>query len=304
MPVLVVGSVALDTVETPAAKQTDILGGSASFFSITASFLTPVQLVAVIGDDFPEEHVELLQQRQIDLAGLQRATGSTFRWSGRYLPDMVGRVTLDTQLNVFQSFRPQLPQEYQDSQYVFLANIDPNLQLEVLRQIHQPKLVACDTMNFWINGQPEALQQVLQKIDLLLLNDEEARLLSGEGNLVHAATRVRAMGPRTIIIKRGDAGAMLFDEAGIFWAPAFPLETIIDPTGAGDSFAGGFVSYLAHHDDLSPSCFRQAMIYGSAMASYSVEDFSLNRFRSLGREEILTRCQQFASLVQFKEIRL
>jgi sugar/nucleoside kinase (ribokinase family) len=304
MRILVVGSVALDSVETVSDRRQDILGGSASFFSATASILEGVRLVAVVGSDFPEEHVELFGSRRIDLEGLQRVPGRTFRWSGRYLPDMVGRQTLDTQLNVFESFRPQLPESYRDTPFVFLANIAPTLQLGVLSQMRAPKLVACDTMNFWITGQLDALKEVLRSVDVLLLNDEEVKLLSGRGNLVAAAAAVRAMGPQKIVVKRGDAGAMLFDEAGVFWAPAFPLTRVVDPTGAGDSFAGGFVSFLAHSSDLSPRGYRRAMIYGSAIASFCVEDFSLDRFRTLTRSEIIDRCGAFADLVRFEDITL
>ncbi len=305
MSLLVVGSVALDSVETPSAARTDVLGGSASFFSVVSSLLGPgVRLVAVVGEDFPEEHVALFRERGVDLAGLERVAGRTFRWSGRYLPDLVGRETLDTQLNVFETFRPKLPESYTDSSYVFLANIDPGLQLQVLSQIRKPRLVACDTMNFWITGQLEALRRVLRSTDVLFVNDEEVRQLSGRHNLVHAAAAVRELGPRKLVVKRGDAGALLFDEAGIFWAPAFPVETIIDPTGAGDSFAGGFMSYLAHVDDLGPAAFRRAMIYGAAIASFCVEDFSLDRFRSLQRDEVLRRCHAFRDLTRFEEVTL
>jgi sugar/nucleoside kinase (ribokinase family) len=304
MSILVVGSVALDSVETPTDARHDILGGSASFFSMTASILEPVRLVAVVGADFPEEHVGLLKARGVDLQGLERAPGKTFRWSGRYLADLVGRVTLDTQLNVFESFRPKLPESYADSSYLFLANIHPDLQREVLSQVRRPKLVACDTMNFWITGQLDSLKEVLRSVDVLLLNDEEARQLSGRASLVEAAAAVRALGPKKVVVKRGDAGALLFDEAGIFWAPAFPVLDVVDPTGAGDSFAGGFVSYLAHQDDLGPASFRKAMIYGSAIASFCVEDFSLDRFRTLKREEVVERCHKFEELVRWEEITL
>ena len=304
MSILVVGSVALDSVETPTDERHDVLGGSASFFSVTASILEPVRLVAVVGSDFPEEHVDLFRSRNIDVQGLERVAGKTFRWSGRYLADLVGRVTLDTQLNVFETFRPKLPPSYADSQYVFLANIDPNLQLQVLSQVRQPRLVACDTMNFWITGQLDALMKVLRSVDVLLLNDEEARLLSGRANLVEAAAVVRDLGPQKVVVKRGDAGALLFDEAGVFWAPAFPLRNVVDPTGAGDSFAGGFVSFLAHTGDLKLTSFRRAMIYGSAIASFCVEDFSLDRFRSLAREDILRRCREFEELARWEEINL
>jgi sugar/nucleoside kinase (ribokinase family) len=302
MNVLVVGSVALDSVETPVAKHVDILGGSASFFSVTASILVPVRLVAVVGQDFPEEHIELFRSRKVDVTGLQRAAGRTFRWSGRYLPDMVRRETLDTQLNVFADFRPQLPAPFRDSPYLFLANIDPDLQEQVLKQVDHPKLVACDTMNFWITGKLASLKHVLRSVGVLLLNDEEARQLSGEHSLLKAAAAIRKLGPGRVVVKRGDAGALLFDEAGMFWAPAYPLDNVVDPTGAGDSFAGGFVSYLAHTDDLRPAELRRAMIYGSAIASFCVEDFSLNRFRTLERAEVVQRCRKFDDLVRFEEI--
>jgi sugar/nucleoside kinase (ribokinase family) len=305
MSILVVGSVALDSVETPTETRNDILGGSASFFSVTASMLEPVRLVAVVGADFPEEHVELFRSRGVDVQGLERVPGGkTFRWKGRYLADMVGRVTLDTQLNVFETFRPKLPESCRDQRYVFLANIDPNLQLQVLSQLRKPELVACDTMNFWITGQLDALKQMLGKVDVLLLNDEEARLLSGKVNLLEAAAAVRDLGPTKLVVKRGDAGAMLFDEAGVFWVPAFPLDKVVDPTGAGDSFAGGFVSFLAHTGDLRPATFRRAMVYGSAVASFCVEDFSLDRFRTLTLDELRLRCRQFEELVRWEEITL
>ena len=301
---LVVGSVALDSVETPYDRRDDVLGGSASFFSAVATLLGPVRLVAVVGEDFPEEHVTFLRDRGVDLAGLQRAAGKTFRWSGRYLPDMVGRETLETQLNVFEQFEPRLTPVFRSSEVVFLANIHPALQLGVLDQVERPTLVACDTMNLWIDSQRSVLEQVLKRVDILLINDEEAVLLTGERNLLKAAPKVRALGPSRVIIKRGDAGALLFDDHGVFWAPAFPIESCVDPTGAGDSFAGGLVSFLAHRQELSPVVLRQAMIYGAAVASFCVEDFSLDRFRTLTREEVAARCRAFADLVRFEDIRL
>ena len=304
MSLLVVGSVALDSVETPLDSRDDILGGSASFFSMISSLITRARLVAVVGEDFPEEYVETLAARDVDLQGLQRAAGRTFRWKGRYLPDMVGRETLDTQLNVFETFRPSLPETYKDSSHVFLANIDPSLQLLVLEQVAQPKLVATDTMNFWIEGAREALEKVLARTNLLMLNDEECRQLSGKHNLVDGAARIREMGPDAVVVKRGDAGAMLFDEQGIFWTPAFPVTSVVDPTGAGDTFAGGFMSYLDHTDRIDPANMRRAMVYGSTVASFCVEDFSLDRLRTLTRDEVLQRCQRFADLVRFDEITL
>lgn len=303
--VLVVGSVALDTVETPRdGRHDDLLGGSASYFSVVASMLAPVRMVAVVGEDFPEAHVELFRARGVDTDGLQRVPGRTFRWSGRYLPDMVGRETLDTQLNVFEQFQPVLSEAYRSTPFVFLANIHPALQRQVLDQMERPRLVAMDTMNLWIDTAREGLEQVLPSVNVLLINDEEARMLAGEHNLVRAAAAVRRMGPERLIIKRGDAGAMLFDDAGMFWAPAYPVEQVVDPTGAGDSFAGGFVSYLAHLGDLSARSLRCAMIYGAAVASCGVEGFSLDSLRGLQRAEILQRCDAFGELVRFDAITL
>ena len=303
-PLLVVGSVALDTVETATARRDDVLGGAASFFSVAASFLAPVRLTGVVGSDFPEEHVALLRRHQIDLLGLERASGRTFRWSGRYSNDFNLRTTLDTQLNVFEHFRPRLPGAWRDSPYVFLANIDPELQLDVLTQVDRPRFVACDTMNYWIEGKREALEKLLQRVDLLMLNDDEARLLARHGNLPSAARAIRALGPRAVVIKRGDAGALLFHEGGVFAAPAFPLEEVVDPTGAGDSFAGGFMGWLARAGATSPSDIRTAMILGSVLASFSVEAFSLDRFRTLELGDIRERFAAFVDLVHFEKIRL
>jgi sugar/nucleoside kinase (ribokinase family) len=301
---LVVGSVGLDTVETRGGRRVDVLGGAASYFSVAASFLAPPRLTAVVGTDFPAEHTALLERHAVDLAGLERAPGKTFRWSGRYSPDFNTRTTLDTQLNVFQSFRPKLPAGWRDSAFVFLANIDPELQLDVLEQVNKPRFVACDTMNFWIEGKREALLRLLARVDMLLLNDEEARQLSGESNLPAAARAIRGLGPRAVVVKRGDAGALLFHEGGVFAAPAFPLEAVVDPTGAGDSFAGGFMGWLARAGGTSPADIRTAMILGSVLASYCVEDFSLDRFRSLDLSAIRERFAAFVDLVHFEKIKL
>ncbi|HVR62434.1 MAG TPA: PfkB family carbohydrate kinase [Polyangia bacterium] len=298
------GSVGLDTVETRAGKRTDVLGGAASYFSVAASFLSAARMIGVVGTDFPDAHAAFLQSRGIDLGGLERVAGRTFRWSGVYAPDFSTRTTLDTQLNVFQDFRPKLPPAWAASDYVFLANIDPVLQLGVLEQAGRPKFVACDTMNFWISGKRPELLRLLERVDLLMLNDEEARQLSGEANLPAAARAIRAMGPAAVIIKRGDAGALLFHGAGVFAAPAFPIEEVVDPTGAGDSFAGGFMGWLAHEDDASPATIRTAMILGSVLASFSVEDFSLDRFRRLDLTQIRQRFTAFADLVHFEKIRI
>jgi sugar/nucleoside kinase (ribokinase family) len=303
-PLLVVGSVALDSVETAGDSRTEVLGGAASFSAFAASFLTPVRLTGVVGTDFPEEHVSFLSKHGVDMAGLERAAGRTFRWSGRYSPDFLQRTTLDTQLNVFETFRPKLPAAWRDTPFVFLANIDPELQLDVLGQVDKPRFVACDTMNFWIEGKREALLRLLARVDLLLLNDEEARQLSRLTNLPAAARAIRAMGPKAVVVKRGDAGALLFHEGGVFAAPAFPIETVVDPTGAGDSFAGGFMGWLARAGGTTPSDIRTAMILGSVLASYSVEDFSLDRFRTLDLSAIRERFGAFVDLVHFEKIRI
>jgi sugar/nucleoside kinase (ribokinase family) len=301
---LVVGSVGLDTVETRAGKRVDVLGGAASYFSVAASFLAPVRLTAIVGTDFPAPHTALLEKHGVDLAGLERVPGRTFRWSGVYAADFSTRTTLDTQLNVFQDFQPKLPAAWTSSEYVFLANIDPVLQLSVLEQAQQSKFVACDTMNFWIGGKRDALLKLLERVDMLLLNDEEARQLSGEANLPAAARAIRKLGPRSVVIKRGDAGALLFHEGGVFAAPAFPIENVVDPTGAGDSFGGGFMGWLAHEGDTSPATIRTAMIMGSVLASFSVEDFSLERFSRLDLGQIRERFAAFADLVHFDKIKI
>lgn len=302
-PLLVVGSVALDSVETRTGRRDEVLGGAACYFSYAASFFAPVRLVGVVGDDFPSAHEDLLRGRGIDLAGLERVPGRTFRWAGRYAADFNTRTTLDTQLNVFESFRPKLPTTWASSPFVFLANIDPVLQLEVLTQVTKPRFAACDTMNFWIGGKRPDLLRVLERVDMLLLNDEEARQLSGKDNLPAAARAIMAMGPRAVVVKRGDAGALLFHKEGVFAAPAFPLENVVDPTGAGDSFAGGFMGWLAHTGDVSPAGIRTALVVGSVLASFCCEDFSLDRFRTLNAEAIRARFAAFADLVNFEKIR-
>jgi sugar/nucleoside kinase (ribokinase family) len=303
---LIVGSVALDSVETRAGKRVEVQGGAASYVAVAASFLAPgaPRLVGVVGDDFPEPHTRYLEERGIDLAGLERVPGRTFRWSGVYAPDFSTRTTLDTQLNVFETFRPKLPSGWGASRYLFLANIDPVLQLGVLEQADKPAFVACDTMNFWIAGKRAELVRLLERVDMLLLNDEEARQLSGEANLPAAARAIRKLGPRAVVIKRGDAGALLFHEGGVFAAPAFPIEDVVDPTGAGDSFAGGFMGWIAREGDTSPETIRTAMILGSVLASFSVEDFSLDRFRRLDLGQIRERFAAFADLVHFEKIKL
>jgi sugar/nucleoside kinase (ribokinase family) len=304
MSLCVVGSVALDTVEIKGQRHPDLLGGSASFFATAASYFTPVQLVAVVGEDFPQAHTDFFASHRIDLAGLERAHGQTFRWSGRYSDDLAHRTTLETHLNVFAEFRPKLPEGWRDSEWLFLGNILPALQLDVLEQVKEPRLVAMDTMNLWIDTEPAALAKVLSRVDLLVINDEEARQLSREHNLQRAARAIRAMGPKTVIVKRGDSGALLFHEHGVFAAPAYPLEEVVDPTCAGDTFAGGFMGYLARAGSLSPQAVRQAMFYGSVMASFCVEALSLDRLRNLTTGEIEGRYRAFRDLTHFEDVRL
>jgi sugar/nucleoside kinase (ribokinase family) len=300
----VVGSVAFDSIESRGVQKTQVLGGSASFFSVAASYFAPVKLVGVVGEDFPDEHVRFFEKRGIALDGLARANGKTFHWSGRYSDDLAHRTTLDTQLNVFADFKPKLPEAWRSTEFLFLGNIHPSLQLDVLEQVRHPRLVAMDTMNFWIDGQLEPLKRVLARVDLLVINDEEARQLAGEHNLPRAARAIRTMGPKTVIVKRGDSGALLFHEHGVFAAPAYPLEEVVDPTGAGDTFAGGFVGYLARVRDLGPQAVRRAMFYGSVMASFCVEAFSLDRLRELTMAEIEGRYRAFRDLTHFEDVRL
>jgi len=300
MDILVVGSIAFDSVETPFGKSDDVLGGSATYFSTSASFFTGVQLVAVVGDDFPDEPRQFLSDRGVDLTGLQTRPGDTFRWKGRYGYDLNEAHTLETHLNVFASFHPQLPASYRQAKFVFLANIDPELQLEVLKQVKEPKLVACDTMNFWIEGKREALVHTLGHVDILVINEGEVRQLADEVNLVKAASKVLDMGPKTLVVKRGEYGVLVFSEHSIFSAPAYPLEEVFDPTGAGDTFAGGFMGYLAATNNLSDETIRKATVFGSVMASFTVEDFSLNRLRNLTWTDVEDRFRRFQALTVFE----
>ena len=300
MDILVIGSVAFDSVETPFGRGEDVLGGSATYFSTSASFFTGVQLVAVVGDDFPEEPKEFLSSRGVDLAGLQTQPGETFRWKGRYGYDLNEAQTLETHLNVFETFHPQLPESYRKAEYVFLANIDPELQLEVLNQVERPKLIACDTMNFWIEGKRDALVRTLGHVDILVINEAEVRQLADEANLVKASRAVLEMGPKTLVVKRGEYGVLVFTEHSIFSAPAYPLEEVFDPTGAGDTFAGGFMGYLAATNNLSDETIRKATVFGSVMASFTVEDFSLNRLRRLSWSEVEERFRRFQALTAFE----
>ena len=301
MSILVVGSVALDSVQTPFGKVEDALGGSATYFAAAASMYTSTKLVAVVGDDFPQEHVDFLRSRQVDLEGLQRVEGKTFRWKGRYDYDLNTAQTLDTQLNVFATFHPQLPDNFRDAEFVFLANIDPELQAEVAKQIRKPRLIALDTMNYWIDYKKDALTNALSLADIVLMNEAEAREYGTTFSILRAARKIMALGPRAVIIKKGEHGAFMFTANSIFFAPAFPLENVFDPTGAGDSFAGGFIGYLARTGDLSEANMRRAVMYGSAMGSFAVEKFSTERLMTLTRPEIDARIRELKQLVTFEE---
>ena len=302
MSLLVVGSVAFDSVKTPFGEAHEVLGGSGTYFSTSASYFTDVALVAVVGTDFPEEHLTFLKSRKIDIEGIEKMEGKTFRWKGEYGYELNEAKTLDTQLNVFQSFKPKLPESYKDKKIVFLANIDPDLQREVLKQVKKPVLVACDTMNFWIEGKKDSLLETLKLVDILLINDGEARELSGEPNLVKAANKILSFGPKTLIIKRGEYGALMFKDGRIFSAPAYPLESVFDPTGAGDSFAGGFMGYLSNTMNFDDANIRKAIIFGSVMASYNVESFSLDKIKSLDYSEIESRFNEFKRLTHFEDL--
>lgn len=297
--ILAVGSMALDSVETPFGKAKDALGGSVTYFSAAARFFSPVSVVAVVGKDFPERHLALLKRLKIDTAGIRREAGKTFRWKGLYNFDLNNAKTLKTELNVFQNFKPVLSKAHRQSQIVFLANIDPEIQEAVLGQVKRPKLVACDTMNFWIGNKRAGLLRLLRQVDILLCNDSEARELSGEYNLIKASQWVLSHGPRLAVIKKGEHGVSCFAKDFMFLAPAYLLEAVFDPTGAGDSFAGGFIGYLARAPQLRESEVRKAVVYGSVLASYNVESFSLRRLASLRWPEIETRYRHFKALTRF-----
>ncbi len=299
MSLLVIGSVAFDAIETPFGKTDKIIGGAATYISMVSSYLTnDINLVAVVGEDFPAEHINLLNDMGVDTEGLQIKQGEkSFFWSGRYHNDMNSRDTLITELNVLENFDPVIPSSYQDCQYLMLGNLSPQVQMTVINRLeNRPKLVAMDTMNFWMDIALDDLKSTLEKIDVLIINDEEARQLSGEYSLVRASKVIRDMGPKYLVIKKGEHGALLFHGNNIFSAPALPLEEVFDPTGAGDSFAGGFISYLARTDDTSFDNMKRAVIYGSAMASFCVEKFGTERLVGLTEEEIQSRVQAFISL--------
>jgi sugar/nucleoside kinase (ribokinase family) len=298
---LVVGSVAFDALESPYGKVERALGGAATYFAVAASFFSPVRLVAIVGDDFTAEDEKIFHGRHIDTDGLERATGKTFFWAGRYSQNLNERITLATELNVFAEFKPRLPEKYRSSEYVFLANIAPDLQRDVLHQVKKrPRLAALDTMNYWIERTNAELRETLKHVDILMINDSETRELSNEHNLLRAAKHIFKMGPTTLVVKRGEYGAMMVDKRGVFSVPAFPLEEPHDPTGAGDSFAGGFMGYLAGCRGKSDAALRRAMVYGSVLGSFAVEKFGLDRLRHLKRSEIHARARHFAKLTQFK----
>lgn len=300
MSILVVGSVAFDSVKTPFGEVDEVLGGSASYFSIAASFFSPVKLVAVVGEDFPPQHLKLFRDFSVDTKGLQKVSGETFRWKGEYGAALNEAKTLETRLNVFESFNPEIPKEYRDCQYVFLGNIDPILQRKVLEQVNKPKFVACDTMNYWITSKPDELKKTLALVDILIINDGEARMLANQSNLTKAARLISSWGPKIVVVKKGENGVAMFTDDSVFGAPAFPLEEVFDPTGAGDSFAGGFVGYLAKVGRIDKDDLRKAVVYGSVMASFNVEEFSLNRLKKLRPSEIRERYRQFKELTHFE----
>jgi sugar/nucleoside kinase (ribokinase family) len=300
MSLLVVGSVAFDAIETPFGKADRILGGAATYFAVAASYFTHVSLVGIVGEDFTEKDAAIFKGRRIDTKGLERAPGKTFFWAGRYSENMNERATLATELNVFAEFKPLLPESYRKSEYIFLANIDPTLQRSVLHQVtRRPKVVALDTMNYWIERTPEELRETLRHTHILMINDEETRQLSNEHNLLRAARHIFKLGPKVLVIKRGEYGAMMVHSRHAFTVPAFPLEQVHDPTGAGDSFAGGFMGYLASAGRVNEAELRRAMVYGSVMGSFTVEKFGLERLRGLKRSEIHQRARHFSKLTQF-----
>lgn len=300
MPLLVVGSVAFDSVQTPTAVRERVLGGSAVFFSYSASFFAPVRLVGVVGEDWPAEHSELLQKRNIDTRGLHVVKGGkTFFWKGKYLPNMNDRETLEVHLNVFGDFKPTLPDDFRRSDYVFLANGSPVTQLKTLEQVQGPKLVVADTMDLWIREQHDGLMELLRRIDGLVMNDSEAKLLTGDENLVSAGRKVLELGPKFVVVKKGEHGAMFFSKHETYVMPAYPTEQVVDPTGAGDSFAGGMMGYLAHKNSFEPKVLKEALAYGILVASFNVEDFSLDRLKQIDRGDLELRMEQYRKMLSF-----
>lgn len=304
MSVLVVGSVAFDTIRTPFGSRERVVGGAATYFALAASYFAPVRIVAAVGDDFGPDEIRVLDRRGIDLAGLERLPGKTFFWAGEYSYDLNSRDTLDTRLGVFERFAPRIPETWRKPEFLFLANIDPDLQRSVLEQVERPRLVGCDTMNFWIEGKPESLKRTLRQVDALVINDSEARELAGEANLVRAAEAIRALGPKTLIVKRGEFGAAAFGATAPFAVPALLLDSVQDPTGAGDSFAGGMMGYLASRPGEGPigdEAMRRAIAMGSVMASFTVQSFGVEGLLDRTREEIDARYAQFRALSRIDE---
>jgi sugar/nucleoside kinase (ribokinase family) len=300
MSLLVVGSVALDSIFTPFGETADALGGSAVYFSVAGSILHPVQVVGVVGGDYPVHELESLTKRGIDWSGVERAEGESFRWKGKYSYDLQSRETLETRLGVFAQFQPKIPEGFRAAEYVFLGNIDPELQVGVLDQVKRPKLVVCDTMNYWIQGKREALLELLARVDLLMVNDSEARELSGDWNIHRAGRWILRHGPSRVVIKQGEYGALLIEPTRTFYVPAFPLESVFDPTGAGDAFAGGFMAYLARTGSLSEDNIRRAMVYGAAMGSYAVEQFGIRAFERLTLADVESRVRAFQDLTHVR----
>src|SRR6185295_14753696 len=303
MSILVVGSVAFDTIETPSGRREDILGGAATYFSLAASYFTEVRMVAVVGDDFTGQHEEVLKKRGVDTRGIQRSAGKTFRWGGQYLDNLNEAKTDFTELNVFEKFQPQIPSAYQDTQFLFLANIDPTLQAAVRLEMNGVRMTGGDTMNFWIKGTPNELKETLKLVNVLLINDAETKMLAGEKSLPRAARKVLSMGPQALVVKHGEYGATIFFKEGAFGigshpfrAPALPIEEVKDPTGAGDSFAGGFMGYIASQGELNREVLKRALFYGGVMGSFAVERFGTERLQSLTREEIDARFGIFREL--------
>jgi sugar/nucleoside kinase (ribokinase family) len=300
MSILCVGSVALDSVQTPFGSAERVLGGSAVFFSAAATIFCPVQIVGVVGTDYPLDRLDFLVERGADLEGIEQEEGESFFWAGRYRYDLTFRDTLETRLGVFADFRPRIPEAFRGARQVFLGNIDPVLQHEVLDQVSSPEVVACDTMDYWIEGSRKELLSLLERVDILLVNDGEARQLADEPNLLKASRWIRERGPRIVVVKKGEHGAILFADDWVFFAPGYPLEVVFDPTGAGDAFAGGFMGYLAQASTPDAEDLRRAMVYGSAMGSYAVEAFSVDRFRSLEAWEVRDRVREFKDMTAFE----
>lgn len=299
MSLMVVGSVALDTIETPSTRKEKLLGGSATYFSLASSFFTEVNMVGVVGEDFPNEHIELLKKHKVDLRGLQKVKGKTFHWEGRYGENLNERITIKTELNVFGDFRPEIPDSYKEAEYIFLANIDPDLQIHTLRQVKKTKVVASDTISLWISTKKERLKELLKEVNIFIINDVEVREFSKEYDIIKGASYIQSIGPEIVIVKRGEYGSITFNKDKIFVLPGFPVSKFVDPTGAGDSFAGGFMGYLAKSDDLSDNNIRQAVVWGSVMGSFCVEDFSVDRFRTLNFKEIKERFNKYREYTQF-----